>query len=655
MSYKLAGGLNFRSRRRTKSAFREGDWSCLACGAHNFSKRLDCYKCHIDKGKGPAKRKAAADNDYESSSSDDDDGEDAVQATPSSFDTLLTSLSKQTQNNNLLEEFASQNSPAKSEVANVNSTQGDSDINNAVAKRQQAQGQKAVVKTVPATSPAISTAEVDTFADRFFNTPSEVVVYFEKHVPSQPTKKFNTKGPLYFQADNVASKSKQKAKTRTVLQLQMKCSGKAVDALEVPTLCSEQVTVEGGFLDPVTSFENSAYVLRADKDAILKAQKQPRASVKVAKRPKLQTPRAERSTKVSSPTRIRLPINISDRLASGRLWPTSVRTRLGMHIFQLLGSYVDVSLNGFAPAALASRAYNGALEERMKKAVDSACYNAIVLHLLNHALKSYDIVQRHNNRLAKDSAKLRARRKKERMRKIWTKAKEHVKASTTQQAKASKSADHDGNDSSSNTDENDSDSASEGGRNNDESDDGDSDGDDSEKDSDDSDGADSDENDSDDNDSDSQGKGEGEGDSDNDSDDVVERDFQDQGFTRAKILVIAPMRSDASRFVRSLMSFLPAGQVPTGIERFVADFEVDGADEVEDKPEWQEVFSGNADDDFLLGIAVRRKTLKLYAGLYNCDIIVASPLGLRRKVRSCLLRAKRMECQFAQFDCLLLS
>lgn len=48
--------------------------------------------------------------------------------------------------------------------------------------------------------------------------------------------------------------------------------------------------------------------------------------------------------------------------------------------------------------------------------------------------------------------------------------------------------------------------------------------------------------------------------------------------------------------------------------------------------DYRRAFAGNVDDDFRLGIAVKRREVKLFADFNDSDILVASPLGLRRLI-----------------------
>lgn len=70
--------------------------------------------------------------------------------------------------------------------------------------------------------------------------------------------------------------------------------------------------------------------------------------------------------------------------------------------------------------------------------------------------------------------------------------------------------------------------------------------------------------------------------------------FQDQGFTRAKVLVLLPFRYYAYVFVHCLLGLLPERMQVLGKSKFEEEFseEPDGE---EKQPKWKEYFPGNND------------------------------------------------------------
>ncbi|XP_078261082.1 U3 small nucleolar RNA-associated protein 25 homolog isoform X2 [Rhinoraja longicauda] len=121
--------------------------------------------------------------------------------------------------------------------------------------------------------------------------------------------------------------------------------------------------------------------------------------------------------------------------------------------------------------------------------------------------------------------------------------------------------------------------------------------------------------------------------------DVDDEGLSDQGLTRPKVLIVVPFRDSVLRVIQTLIGLLDVKDKLeiSNKKRFMDEY----GSNPDDKPpnlkrpeDYEAIFAGNIDDHFRIGVAILRKSIRLYAPFYSSDIIIASPLGLRTIIKT---------------------
>ncbi|RDA90805.1 hypothetical protein CP533_0493 [Ophiocordyceps camponoti-saundersi (nom. inval.)] len=114
----------------------------------------------------------------------------------------------------------------------------------------------------------------------------------------------------------------------------------------------------------------------------------------------------------------------------------------------------------------------------------------------------------------------------------------------------------------------------------------------------------------------------------------TELELRDQGFTRPKVLFLLPTRNSCARMMHAIQALCEAEQLENR-KRFEASYVDMSSNFRDDRPaDFVDLFEGNDDDMFRIGVKFTRKTMKYFSPFYGSDILLASPLGLRMAMGS---------------------
>lgn len=115
-------------------------------------------------------------------------------------------------------------------------------------------------------------------------------------------------------------------------------------------------------------------------------------------------------------------------------------------------------------------------------------------------------------------------------------------------------------------------------------------------------------------------------------------EYQDQGLTRVKALIVLPFKNSAYRVIKLILKMVKEIKLRVlNEDRFEEEFRPPDDDESKPgkKPEdYYKFFEGDNDDMFRIGLRFSKRRVKLYSDFYSADLVIASPVGLRAIIGS---------------------